>query len=95
MKRILVTILLLALASPCLAQTLRLKDNTTGKVYGPVDYRNGSEIKIVDRVFTVLIRESPRQSLSAVLLATVIPTVDFRSANAVDVINFMTMTSKQ
>ncbi len=78
-----------------------LREEATGKVYGPFDATHGTSIVVGTNVFTV-IRTSDRRSVRRVepsleqkLAHTIIPEINFREADIRDVIEYLRQASEE
>ena len=91
----------LVAALPGAAQTFSLKDNATGRVYGPFDSTSGAQVVIGTNAFTVQKSEvrqiavSFEPTMEQKLSRTIIPEIDFRNAAVEDVIEFLRKASEE
>ena len=77
------------LATAATAESFRLKDEASGKVYGPFEFKHGSRIKIGDSQLTVVKPDAAQARIVASLKAQKIPKIDFKQANIRDVVAFL------
>ena len=95
MKIHIIAIMLAALipAGAALSAPFYLIHETTGKRFGPIHGREGERIMIGDAAFLVSTGITKKLTPVEALRLTVIPKIEFRQANLVDVIEYLRQAS--
>ena len=89
-----VAVLTLVMATSVLAEVCSLKDNATGKVHGPFQFKDGARVKIESNELTVVKIDPSHEKLVAILKETKIPSINFRDAAVTDIASFLSRTVK-
>ena len=94
MRTMTVVVFTLVLATSAMAEGFSLKDNATGKIHGPFQFKDGARVKIGSNELTVVKTDPSHKKLVAALKETKIPSIDFRDTAVTDIASFLSRTAK-
>ena len=89
-----IAVFTLIMVTSALAKGFSLKDNATGKVYGPFQFKDGARVKIESNELIVVKTDPAHEKLVAILKETKIPSINFRDAAVMDIASFLSRTVK-
>lgn len=89
-----VTVFTLLSAISALAEGFSLKDNPTGKVYGPFHFKDGAKLQVGNAKLTIVKSDPTQDKIVAMLKAVKIPRIEFRKAAVPEVVQFLTHAAK-
>lgn len=96
MKKVIVAVVgCVIVSATCLAEPFQLKDDKTGTLYGPFEFKDGSKIVVGTTSFTLVKPKRTESTVEKKMQEIKIPEIDFRQANIRDVVQFLQDASVQ
>ena len=93
MKTILTILLATISASTVNAEEFVLSDSHTGQEYGPFTYSNRAPVFVDNRTYTLTRIRTPATAIEEKMRQIIIPSIEFRQANIINVLMFLTEAS--
>ena len=83
-------LMVMCLVCACPAESFRLKQDETGKLYGPFDFHTGATVTVSGASFALVMESSDNREMQGILQrAVVIPETDFSHASLQNALNFV------